>query len=76
MAGCPCGSCAAPTWTPEEATDAARHLNNREAVDLALGRARVLSFTDCPDCGAWKATVVPVEPTGDGVVIAMPVIST
>jgi hypothetical protein len=67
LAGCQCGRCAPPRWQPAEVEAAVRHLSNRQAVDLALDRAAVSSFTSCDHCGAWVPTLRPVDTgAGDG----------
>lgn len=63
--GCQCGRCSPPRWMPAEVEAAVRHLSNRQAVDLALDRAAVSSFTACDHCGAWVPTLRPVD-TGAG----------
>lgn len=75
--GCQCGRCAPPRWLPAEVETAVRHLSNRQAVDLALDRLAVSSFTSCDDCGAWVPMLRPVDTgAGDGgcEVVRLPVI--
>lgn len=76
LAGCQCGRCMPPRWMPAEVEAAVRHLSNRQALDLALGRAAVSSFTSCDTCGAWVPTLRPVEPaSADGCeVVRLPVV--
>ncbi|WP_019969752.1 hypothetical protein [Mycobacterium sp. 141] len=63
--GCQCGRCCPPQWTPADVDAAVRHLSNRDAVDLALGRVAVSSFTSCDTCGEWSPVLRPVD-TGAG----------
>lgn len=75
--GCQCGRCAPPRWMPAEVEAAVRHLRNRQAVDLALDRVAVSSFTSCDHCGAWVAVLRPVDTgAGDGSyeVLTLPVV--
>ncbi|WP_051288884.1 hypothetical protein [Mycobacterium sp. URHD0025] len=72
LVGCQCARCAPPCWTAAEAEAAVRHLSNRQAVDYALERVAVSSFTSCDDCGAWVPTLIRVETTS-GVVVPLPV---
>lgn len=74
--GCQCGRCSPPHWLPAEVEAAVRHLSNKQAVDLALDRVAVSSFTSCDRCGAWVPTLRPVEPaSADGCeVVTLPVI--
>ncbi|MGV9802781.1 hypothetical protein ACWDTP_32490 [Mycobacterium sp. NPDC003449] len=67
LAGCHCGRCAPPRWLPAEVEAAVRHLSNHQALDLALDRMAVSSFTSCDHCGAWVPCLRPVEPASAGV---------
>ncbi|WP_235641907.1 hypothetical protein [Mycobacteroides abscessus] len=72
LAGCQCDRCSPPRWMPAEVEAAVRHLSNRQALDLALDRVAVSSFTSCDYCGAWVPTLIRVETTS-GVVVPLPV---
>lgn len=54
--GCDCGRCSPPPLTDLEAQAALRHVSNADAVAFAQGRAVLVGYYGCDDCGAWVPT--------------------
>lgn len=58
--GCDCPRCCPPPLTDLEAQAALRHVSNADAVALALGQVKLVSYTGCENCGAWVPTFTEV----------------